>query len=567
MQGRANEIGFPGLAELSALRAWYEGLSAHAAASQYLSSQMVQGRSARTAIGNVRRQLARHARARQREDLAALFTQPVQGRERNARAIHDAMELLRSLPVPEPLVTDPVAHWLPTRAAHALNAHGIQTLADLTVRVPRARRWWATVPGLGVKSGRAIEAFFAAHPALTERAKALVVVPVGPIVPWEHMEEGFVPQDLDGSQGLLRAPAGTCLLAARNDYEAVQAWLALQDSQATRRAYRKEAERLLLWAILEQKKALSSLVMEDAIQYRAFLRRPAPRGRWVGPARPRACGEWRPFQDNLAPMSVAYALSVVSALFRWLVEQRYLLGNPFAGVKVKGARHEKAFDASRMFTDHEWTLVRGTADGIEWTDGWTPESAQRLRFVLEFWYATGLRPSEMVAARLGAIECDAQDAHWLNVTGKGSKCGKVALPFMARSALEHYLVQRGLPLSRELWNPKVPLVPALAEDGAGISGSRLWSLMRRFFLRAAASLEKVSPSTAEKLKRATPHWMRHTHASHALAHGVALTTVRDNLRHASVATTSVYLHADEIQRARQIGEAFPVSFAGGKPQN
>jgi hypothetical protein len=35
-----------------------------------------------------------------------------------------------------------------------------------------------------------------------------------------------------------------------------------------------------------------------------------------------------------------------------------------------------------------------------------------------------------------------------------------------------------------------------------------------------------------------------------------LTTVRDNLRHASVSTTSLYLHADDERRARQIGAAF-----------
>jgi site-specific recombinase XerD len=50
--------------------------------------------------------------------------------------------------------------------------------------------------------------------------------------------------------------------------------------------------------------------------------------------------------------------------------------------------------------------------------------------------------------------------------------------------------------------------------------------------------------------------MRHTHATHALERGVDLTTVRDNLRHASVSTTSVYLHTDQEKRARQLGAAF-----------
>ncbi|MBY0409425.1 MAG: site-specific integrase, partial [Burkholderiaceae bacterium] len=65
-----------------------------------------------------------------------------------------------------------------------------------------------------------------------------------------------------------------------------------------------------------------------------------------------------------------------------------------------------------------------------------------------------------------------------------------------------------------------------------------------------------SPALAEKLRLATPHWMRHTHATHALARGAELTSVRDNLRHASIATTSIYLHGDDLKRAQQMGGAF-----------
>ena len=97
------------------------------------------------------------------------------------------------------MMTATVDRWLPTRAARALQSAGIQTLADHTVRVPRRRRWWAAVPSLGARSARQIEEFFAAHPALTERARALVVVPQTAIAPWEHL---VVPQAIDGSRGL-----------------------------------------------------------------------------------------------------------------------------------------------------------------------------------------------------------------------------------------------------------------------------------------------------------------------------------------------------------------------------
>ncbi|KWI26341.1 hypothetical protein WT71_20000 [Burkholderia stagnalis] len=155
-------------------------------------------------------------------------------RHDSAGAIERAIRTLQFLPAPRPQITDDVALWLAPRTVSALHTHGIHTLADLTVRIPRRRQWWARINGLG----------------------------------------------------------------ATNDYEAVQAWLALHETAATQRAYRKEAERLILWSIVERGRALSSLTTDDAIAYRAFVRRPTPRERWMGPPRPRDSVEWRPFQGR-----------------------------------------------------------------------------------------------------------------------------------------------------------------------------------------------------------------------------------------------------------------------------
>ena len=80
--------------------------------------------------------------------------------------------------------------------------------------------------------------------------------------------------------------------------------------------------------------------------------------------------------------------------------------------------------------------------------------------------------------------------------------------------------------------------------------------MKRFFATAADVVEESSPALADKVRQATPHWTRHTHATHALEGGAELTTVRDNLRHASVSTTSTYLQGDEVRRARQLEGVF-----------
>jgi site-specific recombinase XerD len=548
---------WPDEASLAAWRAWLEGVPSREAVDQYLADRRSDGQSSRGVIGGIKRTLVQWATARGRPDLAMAIGFGVPGQRKTARAALSAAQTLRAAPEPTPLVGDAVERWLPVRMSEALRAahapSGLRTLADLTVRVPRRRRWWAAIDGLGVAGARQVEAFFASHPSLTERARALVATTAPELSPWERLA---VPQMLDGSQGAFRAPRASCALAADDDYQAVQAWLSLHESAATQRAYRKEAERLMLWAIVERGRALSSLTTEDAIAYRAFVRQPTPRARWVRPAQPRHSADWRPFAGALSPRSTAYALTVLSAMYRWLIEQRYVLANPFAGVKVRGVR-AAGLDPGRVFTEGEWALVRVVADGLEWSYGWSEAAAQRLRFVIDFAYATGLRSSELVGATLGAVQIDAYGAWWLRVRGKGGKVGDVALPPLARAALDRYLVQRGLRVTPAKWDPATHLVGSL-EGKVPITSSRLWAVMKRFFATAGKVVDDGSPALAAKLRRATPHWMRHTHATHLLGSGADLVAVRDNLRHSSISTTSTYLHADDARRAKQVASVFSV---------
>lgn len=127
---------------------------------------------------------------------------------------------------------------------------------------------------------------------------------------------------------------------------------------------------------------------------------------------------------------------------------------------------------------------------------------------------------------------------------------------MALPALDQPLVQRGLPVTPSRWDPATPLVANLEEAGAGIESTRLWRVLRRFFLLVADAIQDERPATAEKLRRASPHWIRHAHATHALARGAELIMVRDNRRHASISTMSAYPHSDEVRRTLQFDQAF-----------
>jgi hypothetical protein len=69
-----------------------------------------------------------------------LLDHPAAERTRHAKAVAHAIDLLRHARPPEPQIADPVQQWFPARAVRALNAQGIVTLADLTVRIPRRRQ-------------------------------------------------------------------------------------------------------------------------------------------------------------------------------------------------------------------------------------------------------------------------------------------------------------------------------------------------------------------------------------------------------------------------------------------
>ncbi|SPB14644.1 phage integrase family protein [Caballeronia novacaledonica] len=553
LQGQAY-VGFPDHASLAALRTWYEGLSARVAVERHLSHRRAQAQSSRGILGRIRRRLIDIAELNGRDDLAAVFVDRSKDRTRQGMRIHRAIEALRGLHDREPRINDDIAFWLPQRANRVLKSQGITTLAELTLRVPRRHLWWTDIDGIGAALARDIEALFSRHPLLNESARRLVErFQPNNRVSWRQITS---PRSRDGSRNKYRAPKARCLLNVTTDRQPIEAWLTMHETDATSRAYRKEAERLLLWANLERKRALSSLNTSDAIAYRTFLRSPEPREQWVGARRCRLSDGWSPFFSRLRPSSVNYALSMLSAMFRWFVAQQYVVANPFAGVTAGVVRSTGPMRI-RLLQDDEWRFARQIADDLSTHHGWSVEAAQRLRFILDFELATGLRANELIQARVGDVVFgDAADI-WLRLIGKGRRAARVAVPPLGMQALQTYLQQRGLPGDPRRCNRNLPLVPALGNSrSASVSGTRLRAVLKRFLRLVANQIRTTDSSVAHKLEHASPHWLRHTHATFALARGVELRNVRDDLRHASIATTSQYVHGAELLRMQQLGAAF-----------
>ncbi|NYH25937.1 integrase [Paraburkholderia bryophila] len=171
-----------------------------------------------------------------------------------------------------------------------------------------------------------------------------------------------------------------------------------------------------------------------------------------------------------------------------------MLANPFVGVKVRGAPQATPFDTTRSLTEDEWLLIRAIANDLEPSRSWSAPAAQRLRFLLDFSYATGLRAHELMTATLGDITCAPRGEAWLRVTGKGAQEGKVALPPVATDALERSLVERGLPVTQARWTPHTLLIPNLATTGESpITPTRRRQITHRLFRTSPACSKPTGP--------------------------------------------------------------------------
>jgi hypothetical protein len=150
----------------------------------------------------------------------------------------------------------------------------------------------------------------------------------------QPVESLVVPEMLDGRSGTNRGNPDACQVSAKNDLDAIRAWLSnYADRKATFDNYRKEAERLLLWCVTQLGKPLSSIAHEDLIVFKEFLKDPQPRDRWIslnGGKYPRDDARWRPFNGPLSPASQRQAQIILNGMFNWLVSAGYLRGNPMA---------------------------------------------------------------------------------------------------------------------------------------------------------------------------------------------------------------------------------------------
>lgn len=151
---------------------------------------------------------------------------------------------------------------------------------------------------------------------------------------------------------------------------------------------------------------------------------------------------------------------------------------------------------------------------------------KRDRAILELFYASGLRLSEVCGARLENLDLD---DGFIRVTGKGNKTRIVPVGKQARDAVERYVK-----LERpELVKAKTSSHIFLSVRGGALSPERVRAIVKE--RAVAAGIDS----------RIYPHLLRHSFATHLLQNGADLRVIQEMLGHADISTTQIYTHVDQ----------------------
>jgi integrase len=450
-------------------------------------------------------------------------------RSRRLRRRQEALlQLIESHARLEPSLDDPVSAWIDSGLANYLIRSHITTLGGLHATIEaHGFHWYRKVPRIGVKAARHITSWLllpatrealgltlsvrgTTPPRLIQSGRMESVARRLDIVPMERLA---LPVYLNGVKGTNRGATGS--ISAKNDIEAIEAWLLkMRPGSHTARACRKEAERFLLWCVLEAEKPFSSAHAAEVQSYLQFLSQLGkespqawmrehrlPQERWLGPRGiDRWSVRWRPFEGPLSMSSQRAAISLLKSLMRFLHSAGYLRTDPFAELRISVDQ-----TSDRGVGKHRRKPVLQD----EWAAAWTflesqPISAslQRVKVILLMLKETGCRLQRLASMRRDSIVWDGR--HWCLKLNPGDAMNQEILlsQGLGEALLMNYR-HHGFP-ELDSVPPSTPLVTTITKDVGsggkvnGLSGSRIYKIVKDYFYKVA---DHVGPNNIDLATR------------------------------------------------------------------
>ena len=241
---------------------------------------------------------------------------------------------------------------------------------------------------------------------------------------------------------------------------------------------------------------------------------------------------------GLSPRTGARRLSALRQFFGFLYAEGLRPDDPTSAVDAP----RQGRSLPKYLSEAEVEALLAAAEG-----GHEPDDLRR-RALLEVLYATGLRVTELVGLPLAGLS---RDGRLVTVTGKGGKERMVPLGDPAAAALAAYIAVRGRFIAgtgraaASRW-----MFPSRSKQGH-LTRVRFHQIIKE--LARAAGLDE---------RRVSPHVLRHSFASHLLAHGADLRALQQLLGHADIATTQIYTHVLDERLRALVSSAHPLASRG-----
>ncbi len=243
-------------------------------------------------------------------------------------------------------------------------------------------------------------------------------------------------------------------------------------------------------------------------------------------------------QAGMSPRTRSRRLSAIREFYRFLFSEGEIKENPADNLdSVKIGK-----SLPKYLTEEEMLSLIEAAKNM-------PSGAKRTKAVVitELLYGSGMRVSEMAALPLSAV---VRASTSVRVMGKGRKERLVPLNKHAAEAINDWLVERAALLKKKSskW-----LFPSEKAESGHITRDYIFKILKETAIGANVPYEKVSP-----------HVLRHSFASHLIAHDADLRSVQQMLGHSDIATTEIYTHILPDRKKNLVFNSHPLA---GKTSN
>lgn len=232
-------------------------------------------------------------------------------------------------------------------------------------------------------------------------------------------------------------------------------------------------------------------------------------------------------ETSLSERTINRKISSLKSYYKFLLKIGEIDRSPTSGIPSLKQYNKVQIPISEEEMGNLFEMADVFPDGI---------IGVRDRLVMELFYQTGMRRSELIGLKVSDIDFSQKQ---LKVVGKRNKERLIPLSDLLLKSLTEYLELIESPVSQS------DSLLFLTEKGKPFYDKFVYNLVNTYLSHISTKQKK------------SPHMLRHSFATHLLNRGADLNAVKELLGHSSLAATQVYTHGSIEQLKKVFNQAHP----------